>query len=1518
MKFLLSIAKTMNDLPQYLLPAVLFFVVVVAIILLLIAHSKRKKSNNPFAGNANISPTRGATGQSSSVPQSGSLTSYPTSAAGGQVSLLSEIVFANNFDKSISSIAEGINREFKGNVFIFKRNGDSAGLAAYSSENIEKIAATISKAGLKLNVNSIPLLKGRSKLFDLPYSEYDGPFQLIGDLATTAACKKIQHDLHFDLISISSVKTESGDYFILLLHPKKVHDAKQKLDQFSSLLKIAGYLANLKSKLAEFEKHFDEQFIKLKNELKTKESTHLLLFTDMPMVAAVLDEHGVITEASERLRSLFGETEAIGQPLSSIMAEDDRRNFIELLLNLPAAGSSELNISIKPQRPNDTDGQISEKYFKVLLVKQRTGAGSVAYFIDESAGMNLKREFERTIDMLRAQNESVENVLGAERKYSEEIVGNSTVPTAAVADEKILFASESLKQIFRVYDNQPLAEFISLNEISTISTSERTFEATASGGRTFIVSQWESEAVPSGKSEQRHTAWFYTFNDVTEQKRVEAELHRITGESGRLFNSLLPTARVRNDKFAEWNDSFESLFKNFLETEKSFDAFLRYLGESPEICKSELRSRSIIMRTCHTTDRKFLNMSAVLVEDLILVFIEDITEQENVKMQLRSLQNTFRNALDSFSEEPIFVIENGNIAASNLIARNKLNARLDEPFSFQDLLKRFGAKDNNAIVEFDGKFYRMENTNFGNSTVCHFRRVTDELAQRDEINTLKNRQELLSELAGAERYEDILTGLNDILKNDGTKSVKLVGTGVMQSDMESADVYLLTTFSGKIDPSLSLTLSPADISAAERGGSFSKAELSDTTFANVVSAGDSTLLIQSTTVGDVRGFASLALQDVDPDKIDKLGKLLKTASSLAAGIRTRSTAVRKFEESSKIIRALIGLTGIDSSSFADISRKTVDLLKQVFGADAVGVYYVDGASLTPLATNGNLPNSISIPSLKLGMFAPASQFETSDTKAAEGFYFALKSKSSQLKFGGSGLVLIFRFLSDALLRTGSTPGGAGVPPSPSELNAISSTALDLLEANRILENQSASAAQLAEESKFMKEFMTGLVKSATTPDVLRILGDSLLRKSKDAKVEVRSDGDVKSLPGEIVQNQAGDFANYEANLSSFGIGFVAVKCSPDSFSRTMIESAIDKIKSLIAVKLPASQSEAVDLRAKLETAKDSYSRLRETVGKIPASLRNAKIGIDGVLSRLPFLQGDDRVIQEIKLHLASAAKELSVDLDNAFRNQDDIFEAVRLSVMQASQRSSLAGDLTAKDREKGPLRISSFDVSELTEFGAEQTTSDLIKDLFVNFVLASGVKDCEILMMTAQPSPNEASDGKGKHINLRITSKAGDTLHDDALKENASIQTLAGKLEKMGYKVDTRALGSEMTMDICEIKGVETPGEKTLSALLVEDDKVVAYEESEKLIKIFSRVKVAADAVEAAMILDSEKFDAAFIDLSLPSINGRELCGQIKSSQPDCTTILLTNREGEDKSDGVDYVMLRPLDEDIVRNYIRE
>lgn len=1409
-------------------------------------------------------------------------------------SAFSEVVFAHELRESISSIASGIMQAFGGDTFIFKRDGESASLVGYAVKNVEQITNSLVKAGLRLDVGNIPLSRGRAAIFEQAYSELGDPFQLIDDLVTSAICRKIQRELRFSLISSVSVPTsrDSGDYVILVLMPERIPDTKRELDQFGMLLKSAVYLSDLKNRLGELESRFDEQFIRAKNELREKEGTHLSLFNEMPIPAAVLDERGVITEPNEALRLLFeDDINAVGQPLSSIMGEEERQNFIETLLTLAPDGNAEVNLHISS--PAGRDPVKRDKHYKAQVVSRKTEegkpAGSVVYLLDETADVSLRRELERTIDTLRAENELAGKIAAEERKHTEEIIRGAGVPMIAVYGEKIELASDSAKQIFTVHDGQLLEEFASQNDISNIHASEATFKVTASHGKTFAVSQWEGGPAKQGR--------FYIFNDVTELKKLEAELRNSAIESSILFNSLLPTARVKEDWLVEWNDGFQSLARDFLSSDKSFDGFLRYLGESPEACKSELRSNNIIMRACRTTDRKFLNMSAAVAEDSIFVFVEDITEQENVKQRLRSTQGLLTSSLESFSEEPVLIVENGILSAANLAARGRLDVRLDEAFNIEDLLTSIGASRKDETVELNGKFFRVETAALGSSIVYHFRMVTEEIAQRAEINRLKRRQELLRELATSERYENILTNVNEILKIDGTEFVKLVSVGTLQCAKEIADVYLLTVSSGKIEPSLSLSLSPPDISNAERGGVFSNDELPDTTFANVVSAGDSTLAIQSTAVGDVLGFASAAVlegsslptQDGSlPDQSahggNELNRILKTASSAAVGIHTRLSAESKFEESGKIKRALVGLTGIGEGKFEEFSRNAVDLLKRALGAESVGIYSVDGAALAPLAVTGSLPDVVSIPSLKFGVLLPSSQLEGGQMKTAEGHYFALRSRWQKL-------ALIFKFV--------------GAPTAPSELNAISSIALDLLESKRTAEEQSAAAAQLSDESSLMNEFMTRLAKSKTPQDVLKVLGDSLRRRSKDATVAFDAGEDARSSakPLEIVRKGDGDLTIYEANLLNFGVGIVTVKCPPDTSSSTMVKLAVDKMRSLLALKLPAVQNEAADLRNKLEKAKDNYAGLRESVDKIPISLKNARIEIDGALSRLSYVQGDERIIQEIKLNLASAAKELSLGQDSSSRTQDDIFEAVRMSVTR---------------QESAATRIRNFDVSVPTEFRTDQAASDLIKDIFVNFVVASEVDDCEVLMMTAQPSPKEVAEGKGKRISMKLTAKQGEISQDDIVKGSGSIQTLAGKLRKRGYQVDTRALGNELAMDIFEVKTSEVSGERIASAILVEDDSSLAEEESQNLLHVFSRLKVAGDAVEAAKILESEKFDAAMVDLSLPSINGRELCQQIKKSQPDCVTILLTNREGEEKSEGVDHIMLRPLDEETVRSYFRK
>jgi PAS domain-containing protein/CheY-like chemotaxis protein len=1392
-------------------------------------------------------------------------------------STLSEVILSSDLAKSFSAIANGMMQSLDASVFVFRRNDESASLICYAANDLDRISSVLVKLGIRLDVNAVPLRGGRVKVFAGGYAEFEDPFALIGDLATSAACRKIQNELKFSAISTISVKTESGDYLILALLPFKFSAARNFIGQFGTLLTYAVYISNLKKKLFDFQQRFDEQFVKMKNEFLEKEGAHLQLYDEMPVPAAILDESGVITEANRALGDLFGgKSEAIGQPFSSIMEEETRQNFVELLLNLKIR--TEDNFSVV----------VSKKYFKVRLVYSAEKNQIAAYLFDETAGVNLRAELERTIDALRKENELAEKLIAAEKKHSTDIILNSATPAMAVRGDMIEFASESAKKVFSIAPGQSVMEFSGLNEVSGFSEFDPVFETDTSGGRSFSVSQWES-------GEYR----YYLFTEITEARKVQEELRKYSIEFEKLFDSAVPTARVKANEIIEWNNAFESLMKDVLATEKRFDGFLRYLSESPEAIKSELLSNKIVKRTCRTIDRKSLNVCLTPVEDSVFVSIEDITEQENLRQELRNTQSLLSNSIEFFSDEPMFVLENGVVSAANLAARDKLVMKIGEAFNLESLYAKIGASDGNNPVEINGRFFRIENKTIDNSTVFHFREVSEELTQRAEIDMLKHRQDLLRELANSEQYENILVDLKEMLVN--SISLKSICTGILYSAKESADVYLQTVSMDKIEPSLSLSLNQVDVSFVEHGGVFSKIELPDTTFSNIISSGGSKLLIESTSVGDVHGFASVALADLsfsgprgqegldEGELLDEISKILKVASSTAVDIHTRSSAQKKFEESGKVTRALVGLTGISDGSFSEISRKTADLLKQVFGADSAGIYSIDGPALSLLAVNGSLPDTVSVPSVKFGTMIPASQLAADQTIgngtgiiSPDGICFLLKSRQQNL-------ALVFKF--------------TGVPPTPSELNAVSSIALDLLELKKATEAHARIASGISDESKSMNDFIAGISKASDPQEVLRILRDTLLQRNKDSTVSASTDENSRSSakPLEMASREEGSTTVFEINFLDFGIGNIIIRVFTDSLSRTMVDLAVNKIRSLLALGLPMAQHEAADLKVQLEKVKGDLASLRDSVDKIPATLRNARIGIDGALSRLSFVQGDEKIIQEIRMGLASAAKEFSTDFESIYLDQEVIFKNVGLAVMA---------------HETAAAKIHNFDVSALTEFRVERSIAELIRDIFVNFITASEVPDSEVLMMTSQPSPNELAAGKGKHISIRLTAREGATLHEDKVKSSASLMILVNKIEKMGYEVDARAHDNELIMDICEIKKPDTT--KGMTAILVEDDRALLEEESQNILQIFSHLKVAGDAVEAAKIIGSEKFAVAFVDLSLPSINGKELCQQIKTSQPECTTVLLTNREGEEKSSGVDHIILRPMTQEVIRNLIKK
>ncbi|MCL4538029.1 MAG: PAS domain-containing protein, partial [Bacteroidetes bacterium] len=1001
---------------------------------------------------------------------------------GSFLKTLSEVIFSDELEQSTFCIASGIRRAFDSDVFIFKRKEEKGEMVAYSNADVEQLSTLLLKAGLRLDVYKIELSGERERVFDAAYTEFDNPFPLIGDLTTSAACKKIQRELGFNRLVFSSVETDDGAYTVLVLLPDKALDVKQGLSQFALLIKYATYLAALKKKLREFENRFDEQIVQSRRELAQKESAHLVLFDEMPIAAALLDERGVIAEANQGMRLLFAdEGKTVGQPLSSLVREDDRRSFIEFLVGLPAGETA------------GTEFQTSGKHFKAQVVSLKNAdgerAGFVVYLVDHTSEINLERELGRTIDALRAENEAVGRRLSEEKKFSEGIISNAGTAIVAISGQAIAFASEGARRIFEVTNGQGFDDFLVQNSIHVLSGQDSDFKVTTPDQKTFAVTTWHS-----GEFQ------FYLFNDITPLRLAEEQLGKSNVQLDRVFNSLLPTALVKEGRLSEWNEAFGNLFADYLSAsadgvnrEKSLDGFLLHIGESPEVCRSELQYNNLIRRTCRTVDRRSFNVSIVNAQESTFIFVEDFTEQENAKQQFRNVQSLLTSTLESFSEEPIFIVENNVVSIANLAARNKLGIKLDEAFTAEDFSKKIGVVGENLPFKLREQFYRLETAALGSLNVYRLRLVNEVIAQQSEINRLRRRQEIFRELSTSDRYEGILDVLNEIVRADGIESARLVSSGIMLASKDTAEVYLLNVASGKVEPSLSLSLSPGDVTAAERGGFFSRDAMLNTTFSNVVSAGEPALLIESTTLGDTRGFAAIALRDgsLSSQIIDELGKVLKAASSSAVGIHARLSSERKFEESGRVINALVGLSGIGDGSFEEVSRKAIDSMKGAFGGDSAGIYSAEGSSLRSMVVSGDLPDTVPLAIVKYDTFVPGAQFESHlQTKSGKGSYFAVKSRSGTLVF-------LISFV--------------GALPAHAELKAILSAALEILESRKLAERESAVAAQLSHDSQLLDEFMEGLAKSTNSGEVIQALENSLSRRDKDAAVTVSTEHDAGAM-----------------------------------------------------------------------------------------------------------------------------------------------------------------------------------------------------------------------------------------------------------------------------------------------------------------------------------------------------------------------------------------------------------------------
>src|SRR5258708_2088029 len=107
----------------------------------------------------------------------------------------------------------------------------------------------------------------------------------------------------------------------------------------------------------------------------------------------------------------------------------------------------------------------------------------------------------------------------------------------------------------------------------------------------------------------------------------------------------------------------------------------------------------------------------------------------------------------------------------------------------------------------------------------------------------------------------------------------------------------------------------------------------------------------------------------------------------------------------------------------------------------------------------------------------------------------------------------------------------------------------------------------------------------------------------------------------------------------------------------------------------------------------------------------------------------------------------------------------------------------------------------------------------------------------------------------------------------------------------------------------------TLKVLVVEDDFASLELLCETLLAGGIEAQGTRNPVQAVVMIEDEKFDGIFLDLTMPGLDGFELCRRIRKSDRNSTTpiIVVSGRSGRDVmtqafSSGAQFYLAKPLD----------
>jgi CheY-like chemotaxis protein len=114
-----------------------------------------------------------------------------------------------------------------------------------------------------------------------------------------------------------------------------------------------------------------------------------------------------------------------------------------------------------------------------------------------------------------------------------------------------------------------------------------------------------------------------------------------------------------------------------------------------------------------------------------------------------------------------------------------------------------------------------------------------------------------------------------------------------------------------------------------------------------------------------------------------------------------------------------------------------------------------------------------------------------------------------------------------------------------------------------------------------------------------------------------------------------------------------------------------------------------------------------------------------------------------------------------------------------------------------------------------------------------------------------------------------------------------------------------------------------LKVLVVDDKKIVADVFDFTLGYSGHQVKCVTNPDEAITLVKTQKFDIAFLDLILPTIDGIDLLKKLRKHAPDLPVVMMSGYSSEDKWNrvrelGVVSCLRKPFEFDDVKKAVKE